>query len=97
MARPIDAETSLTNQMPFSPAAGVGNVNSGGCMATKSEPTGKAAGTSASRLRRDGRPAKSGKTVAGSALSQRPVTKRASITEAQAAKAVGSYLSERKK
>lgn len=66
-------------------------------MATKSERTDKSTGTAASRLRRDGRPLKSSKTAAGSALSQRPVTKRASITEAQAAKAVRSYLSERKK
>lgn len=66
-------------------------------MATNSERTGKATGTAASKLPRGGRPTKSGKTAAGSALSQRPVTKRASITEAQAAKAVRSYLSERKK
>lgn len=59
--------------------------------------TGQKAGSAASKVLRDGRSGKDTKTAAGSALSQRPVTKRASITEAQAAKAVRSYLSERKK
>lgn len=63
----------------------------------KVERTGSAAGKAASKVLREGRSGKSSKTAAGSALSQRPVTKRASITEAQASKAVRSYLSEKRK
>lgn len=59
--------------------------------------SGRVAGSASSKTLRDGRSSKSSKTAAGSALTQRPMTKRASISEAQAAKAVKAYLSERKK
>lgn len=59
--------------------------------------TGKKAGKTASAVLRDGRTGKDSKTVAGSALSQKPSTKAAHVTNAGAAKAVKTYLSERKK
>lgn len=63
----------------------------------KNEHTGRKAASSASKVLRGGRSGKDSKTVAGSVLSQRPVTKRASISEAQASRAIRSYLSGRKK
>ena len=44
-----------------------------------------------------GRSEKSVKSAAGSVLSQQPVTKRAHITQADADRAVGAYLSRTKK
>jgi hypothetical protein len=55
------------------------------------------AGSAASRVLRSDRSGKHSKTAAGSALTQKPVTKRALITEAQASKAVRMYLTDRKK
>ncbi|MBI0538726.1 hypothetical protein D9599_24510 [Roseomonas sp. KE2513] len=58
--------------------------------------TSKAA-SAASKVLRDGRTGSASKTAAGSALSQRPMSKPAHISSAQATKAVQSYLSGKKK
>jgi hypothetical protein len=63
----------------------------------RNERTSSKSAKAASKVLRDDRSGKHAKTAAGSALSQRPVTKRASITEAQASKAVRTYLSDRNK
>jgi hypothetical protein len=63
----------------------------------KNEHTSQKAGKAASSVLRDGRTGKDSKTAAGSALSQRPSTKAAHVTNAGAAKAVRTYLSEKKK
>ncbi|PIO42321.1 hypothetical protein [Phyllobacterium zundukense] len=61
------------------------------------EKTGTKAGNLASKvLRTSGTSSKAAKTLAASALSQKPVTKKASISERDADRAVRSYLSHKK-
>ena len=60
-----------------------------------SKGTGKKAATAASKTLRDGRTSKDSKSAAGSALSQRPMSKRANLTSSQADRAVGRYLSKK--
>ena len=55
--------------------------------------TSSKAAKAASKTLRDARTSKSSKTAAGSALSQRPMSKRANITLTQADRAVKEYRS----
>lgn len=55
--------------------------------------TSEKAGKAASRTLRDGRTSKDSKSAAGSALTQRPMSKRANLSNSQADRAVKRYLS----
>jgi hypothetical protein len=61
----------------------------------KSKDSGEGAGKAASRALSDGRSSKSSKSAAGSALTQKPMSKRANLTLSQAERAVGRYLSKK--
>jgi len=57
----------------------------------KNESTGEKAGKAASIVLRDDRTGKNARTAAGSALSQRPMSKKGNITLRQAESAVRNY------
>jgi hypothetical protein len=59
-----------------------------------SKETSPKAAKAASKVLRDGRTGKSSKTAAGSALSQKPMSKRANLSLTQADRAVKEYRSK---
>jgi len=61
----------------------------------KDKGTGERAGKAASKTLRDGRTGRDSKSAAASALSQKPMSKRANLSSREADRAVGRYLSKK--